>query len=272
MKVYRIVNWSKYFEVNRTRELKYMTWVPMPNKHDGEGFVELITEHANGLAHYGAWSILVQIASRCEPRGTLLRDGKSAMTSQGLARKSHVPAGLWDEALPRFIKVGWLEHIHLDDKTLEEIPHGAAGKSHPPAPRVRADTVRNGTVRNGTEGEEPSPPDGGSPGVAGPSASEFQSAWNEIVKTPRCEALTQKRRRALAARMNDGYWRTHWRKAMGKIPQTPFLRGENDRGWTASIDWFLRPDSVARILEGQYGSGKAAVDLDAKIAEALGKK
>jgi len=30
------------------------------------------------------------------------------------------------------------------------------------------------------------------------------------------------------------------------------LLGENDRAWTATIDWFLRPDSVDKILEGQY--------------------
>jgi hypothetical protein len=28
--------------------------------------------------------------------------------------------------------------------------------------------------------------------------------------------------------------------------------GNNDRGWKATIDWFLQPDSVVRIMEGWY--------------------
>jgi len=40
------------------------------------------------------------------------------------------------------------------------------------------------------------------------------------------------------------------------IPDSPFLLGENDRGWRADIDWFLRPDSVTRILEGKYRTDK----------------
>ena len=30
--------------------------------------------------------------------------------------------------------------------------------------------------------------------------------------------------------------------------------GKNDRGWKADIEFFLRPDSIAKILEGKYGT------------------
>jgi hypothetical protein len=42
-------------------------------------------------------------------------------------------------------------------------------------------------------------------------------------------------------------------EAIWAIPRTPFLCGENDRGWKADFDFFLQPKSFTRILEGSYG-------------------
>lgn len=42
-------------------------------------------------------------------------------------------------------------------------------------------------------------------------------------------------------------------EAIWAIPRTPFLCGENDRGWKADFDFFLQPKSFNRILEGSYG-------------------
>lgn len=42
-------------------------------------------------------------------------------------------------------------------------------------------------------------------------------------------------------------------EAIWRIPQTPFLCGENDRGWKADFDFLLQPKSFTRILEGSYG-------------------
>ena len=33
---------------------------------------------------------------------------------------------------------------------------------------------------------------------------------------------------------------------------SPFCLGAGSRGWKADIDWFLRPDTVTRIMEGKY--------------------
>jgi hypothetical protein len=42
-------------------------------------------------------------------------------------------------------------------------------------------------------------------------------------------------------------------EAIWRIPQTPFLCGENERGWKADFDFLLQPKSFNRILEGSYG-------------------
>lgn len=41
-------------------------------------------------------------------------------------------------------------------------------------------------------------------------------------------------------------------EAIWAIPRSPFLRGENDRGWRANFDFLLQPSSFAKITEGTY--------------------
>ena len=83
--------------------------------------------------------------------------------------------------------------------------------------------------------------------------AEFFSAWNQLPEPiPHVQRMSDKRKKKLRTRMADSWWCDNWRKALDKIPQTPFLCGDNNRGWKADIDFFLQPDSVTKILEGKY--------------------
>ena len=101
----RIADWYIYFECNRTRDLKAMRWAPVPNKLDGDGYTELM-EHKNGASHYGAWIVLVHIASKCDPRGTLMRDAGIPHDAATLSRIARIPVRVFEEAIPEFIRIG----------------------------------------------------------------------------------------------------------------------------------------------------------------------
>ncbi len=80
-------------------------------------------------------------------------------------------------------------------------------------------------------------------------------AWNLAANDcgfKRCDRLGGSRKRAASSRFNDSYFVEHWRSAIDRIRGSPFCKGKNDRNWKATIDWFLRPDTVVKILEGQY--------------------
>ena len=139
---YVVAGWNENFENNRTRELKYLSWVPMPNKMDGDGYTELLA-HPDGAAHFGAWCALVEVASRCDPRGTLLRDGARPHDFASLERITRIRSEVWADAMPRLITIGWI--------TVSEIPQDGAGIPQDDA----ALEERNGTERNGTEGSAP---------------------------------------------------------------------------------------------------------------------
>lgn len=148
----RIVDWELHFENNRTKELKKLAWVPFPNRHDGDGYTELL-DHPNGAAHYGAWCALVQVASKCDPRGTLSRDGARPHTAASLARMTKIPETIMGEAINRLLQpIKWLEIIP-DPPSIEgvvEMSQEGATSSHLPASRVRA-REWNGMERNGKE-------------------------------------------------------------------------------------------------------------------------
>lgn len=111
MQLFRIVGWSDHYENNRTREVKNMNWVPIANKLDGDGYTELIDTDGSldGAAIYGAWIACVLVASRCDPRGTLLRSQNRPHTSRTLARITRLPAAAFDAMFEAAQRVGWIE-------------------------------------------------------------------------------------------------------------------------------------------------------------------
>lgn len=91
------------------------------------------------------------------------------------------------------------------------------------------------------------------------SLSLVFEGWNknaENTTLPKCLVLSDKRRRALESRLRDEFFAENWRAALQKILKSEFLTGTNDRGWTASFDWFIQPDSVIRIMEGKYSKAE----------------
>ena len=148
MKQYEIVDWGKHYENNRTRELKHMAWVPIPNKQDGDGYTELL-DHPNGAAHFGAWNALLQVASKCDPRGTLLRDSGYPHDTASLARMTRIPEKVWNEVLPRLASIGWI--------TFCDIPHEGAVKPQDGAGECLRTEGNRTTRKEGNRGEKTPP-------------------------------------------------------------------------------------------------------------------
>lgn len=73
----------------------------------------------------------------------------------------------------------------------------------------------------------------------------------------RAEKLTEDRRKRLRARLGE-HGLKGWNRALEAIGDAPFLRGENERGWRASLDFLLQPANLNKVLEGTYGAEKVA--------------
>jgi len=118
--LYRIRKWDDTYENNRTRELREMRWVPVPNKWDGDGFTALMDRDPwKAAAYLGGFLLLLQVASKCSPRGTLLRRNGTPHCPASLSRLTRAPAELFAELMPILAddEIGWLEVIDLNTKT-----------------------------------------------------------------------------------------------------------------------------------------------------------
>ena len=140
MKTYTVSDWSHRYENNRTRELKRMEWVPVPNKHDGDGYT-LLVDRPDGAAMLGAWLAILQVASKCDPRGTLLRDSATPHDAASIARIARLPESTIQTALDL-----------LENECKWLISNNPAPSCGNPAPSPDKVTMeRNGTERNGME-------------------------------------------------------------------------------------------------------------------------
>ena len=107
---FRVKDWDKFFETHESRKLKRLSWVPVPNKHDGLGFRTLMGGQ-NGYEVYAAWVLVLQVASKCPIRGTLVDDSGRGLTAEDLAIKTGAPVKAYERALPILLKIGWIEEL-----------------------------------------------------------------------------------------------------------------------------------------------------------------
>lgn len=90
-----------------------------------------------------------------------------------------------------------------------------------------------------------------------------QAAWNAMAAENglpiREDVMGTGVEKPARARVGSKVWWAKWEKALGEIPGRKFLLGGNDRGWKATFEWFMRPESVEKILSGEYRNGQAPV-------------
>lgn len=82
--------------------------------------------------------------------------------------------------------------------------------------------------------------------------------FNQICKSfPKITVLSDNRKKAIRARFNSGYDHDSFTKLFEKAEASDFLKGGNDRNWSADFDWMIKDSSMAKILDGNYDNDKA---------------
>lgn len=80
--------------------------------------------------------------------------------------------------------------------------------------------------------------------------------WNDLASRyhlPSINNLTTTRIRHLKARIKEaGGEAEFWAAVEGSLAASPFLKGENNRGWRANFDFFMQQSSFQKVLEGAY--------------------
>lgn len=152
MKLYIIRDWNVHYENNRSRELKELSWVIVPNRHDGEHYSQIVA-HPDGAKIFAAWNLIIQVASRTHLRGHLLRGNNTPHTPVSLSAKTRAPAEWFSIAFDYLEKnTDWLivEQFTLEKQDdLLVIPQVSAAQSR----SALRDGDEEGKGKKGREGK-----------------------------------------------------------------------------------------------------------------------
>lgn len=71
---------------------------------------------------------------------------------------------------------------------------------------------------------------------------------------PSLTSLSENRKKAIRARLNSGYSEEDFTRVFEMAEESDFLKGKNDRNWSATFDWMIKDANMAKILDGNYAN------------------
>lgn len=160
-------------------------------------------------------------------------------------------------------KCGLLERINEGEILLTAVPY-AIGKESDSAKRVRAhrerkkqlalqcnDGVTNGNTEIETEKEKEleTEPETEREKV---DYQRIRAMYNDTcVSFPRLTTLSEARKKAIKARLKT-YTYEDFQTLFTRAEASDFLKGANERNWSATFDWLIKDSNFAKVLEGNY--------------------
>lgn len=92
-----------------------------------------------------------------------------------------------------------------------------------------------------------------------PKKTDFQQIvdlYNSIcVSFPSVKSLSEARKKAIKARLNT-YTIEDFKQCFENAEASSFLKGGNDRNWSANFDWLIKDSNMAKVLDGNYADKK----------------
>ena len=74
------------------------------------------------------------------------------------------------------------------------------------------------------------------------------------VSYPKVISLSEARKRAIRARLKM-YSMDDFRMLFEKAEASSFLKGANNRNWSANFDWMIKDANMAKVIDGNYDDG-----------------
>jgi len=81
---------------------------------------------------------------------------------------------------------------------------------------------------------------------------QIADLYNSIcVSLPSIKSLSEARKKAIKARLKT-YTVDDFKTVFMNAEASSFLKGSNDRNWTATFDWLIKDTNMAKVLDGNY--------------------
>ena len=84
------------------------------------------------------------------------------------------------------------------------------------------------------------------------TCKQVVSMYHKIcISYPSVKVINEDRKKAIKARLKT-YSLEDFKALFEKAEASAFLKGGNDRNWSADFDWLIKDSSMAKVLEGKY--------------------
>lgn len=87
------------------------------------------------------------------------------------------------------------------------------------------------------------------------------------VSFPRLKTLSDNRKKTIKARFNSGYTYDDFKNLFQKAESSSFLKGSNNRNWSATFDWLIKDSNIAKVLDGNYDDRYRTASTTTDVSE-----
>ena len=134
-----------------------------------------------------------------------------------------------------------------DEKCIKNRENGKKGdkRTVPNAPQEKEEEKEKEKYNLPTEEEEMHTHEG-------VRCSEIVALYHRIcVSFPKVQSISSKRRKSINARLKT-YSIEQFKAMFEKAESSSFLKGLNNRDWSATFDWLISDSNFAKVLDGNY--------------------
>jgi hypothetical protein len=214
--------------------------------HEGQTIAQLWGEKGGGEVVGFYWTILELVSRFEDPLERGKWSGNLSIFKTKLGMNRQRSRKLLEKICETFeTKIFWKssESFELFVPKWLELQETRGGKREPKKDQ-RPDRYKNKEVRD--KNIPPNPQRGG-------GVSEWLvELWNQHasgVGLPMVKALGPKRKKLLLKAIADQPSQDYWNEVFEKLGASDFHCGRTGGNWVANLDWILKPDNQAKILE-----------------------
>lgn len=216
------------------------------------------------------WVMLLTMAGRCNANGMIFLTENIPYTPKMLADELDFEENTVQLALRSleqldmivtdsgfFTIAGWEEHQNIEgmDRIREQNRLRQAkfkAKQKAIEGNVTGNVTVTGSHATEEDKEEDKETDKEERNKERNDCQQIVDLYNSIcVSFPSIRSLSETRKKAIRARLKT-YTVDDFRNVFKNAEASSFLKGGNDRNWTATFDWLIKDSNMAKVLDGNY--------------------
>ena len=191
--------------------------------------------------------------------GRLMLNGAIPYNSQMLASVTRHQVGTLEKALNIFKELGLIEILDSGAIYMMDIQN-FIGESSSEGDRKREYRARIEKEKMSRQMSDKRPPEIEKEIELKTDYQQIADMYNNTcVSFPHLTKLSENRKKAIKARLKI-YSVEDFQKLFEMAEGSSFLKGQNNRNWSATFDWLIKDTNMAKVLDGNY-TDKEPIEL-----------